>query len=108
VHTFGQDQVDDFYPGCLRTVWSMALEPDGKVLVVAGSASEQKRACSDECRRTLDTAFRSVVTGRGIPQTTVYSFLCAAGRKDRDSRLIYFSEWAVAHNVADQCGWNAR
>jgi len=32
VHTFGQDQWMTSIR-CLRTVWSMALEPDGKVLV---------------------------------------------------------------------------
>src|SRR6476661_10458380 len=71
-HTFGQDQVDDFYPGCLRVVWSMALEPDGKILV-GGWFNIGGEACVARVNAdgTLDTAFRSVATGRGIPETTV-------------------------------------
>src|SRR5438309_6604626 len=67
-------QVDSFNPGYARQVWSIALQPDGKVLVGGwfniGGQTSLARLNRDG---TLDSSFNPVVAGQGIPETTVYS-----------------------------------
>src|SRR6266576_1680746 len=75
-HAFAQSpEPDDFNAGAVRAVvWSLAQQPDGKILVGGwlniGGQPNLARLNADG---TLDEGFKPVVAGRGIPETTVYS-----------------------------------
>src|SRR5947207_974661 len=75
-------QVDGFDAG--RTgagrsgiVWSLAQQPDGKILVggwiTIGGLGGQANLARLNGDGTLDNGFKPVVAGQDIPETTVYS-----------------------------------
>src|SRR5437588_11535188 len=77
VHSSGQSpEADDFSPSVSAwDVWSIALQPDGKVLVGGWAGGEaQSNPARLNANGTLDSGFRALLGGRGIPEITVYSF----------------------------------
>ena len=74
--TYAQSpEADDFSPSVSGyPVWSIAHQPDGKVLVGGWSGIEaQSNPARLNANGTLDSGFRAVLGGRGIPELTVYA-----------------------------------
>src|SRR5438045_2956812 len=73
VHTCGQSpEVDDFSPS-VGAVWSLALQPDGKVLVGGWIDEGHGYLVRLNADGTVDNGFNAAVGGEGTP-LTVYSF----------------------------------
>src|SRR5438105_374502 len=91
VHTSGQPGEPDAFNPSVGAVWSLALQPDGKVLVGGWIDEGQGYLVRLNADGTVDNGFNAAVGGEGTP-LTVYSFCVQP-----EGKIVIAGEFTLAN-----------